>query len=566
MIVRALIPFLISISLFFVSCEADINLHNISNEVSLHPDMIFPIGGASITLGQIITRNDTTGKFVIGNDAEINYVSVDNYEFKFPVIDFLKNTHELLKNQYPSPTGVMFIPSNYTLPTISSTDSIVLGNNSDKNGDRIDSLMIKSATITVIVNVSDELKSVRPSDITFSIVFPNGKIQMADGSSSTISFTPSGYGLINTVLLKNFMMKTSVGGSAIPVEIKVNVKSGDAPLTISPASYITSRINFTQLDYSVAYGIFKSGFNLPTIIEQNINYSKDMPSGFIKPTNPQVCISTISNIGTYLNLKIDWIKAFLSTNLNALPVFANFNGNKFTNIEMKQKPVNPGETINFNLPTLNNSYGGTSQLFESSIDPDKLQYNFSVSVDSVLNNRLKTPNYITSDASIKVNIKTIIPMDFTGSSYYEYRDSIPNVFALISTALNQTPYNNISSTALILNVSNGLPVRTTFTFNLMDSVGMVIPTTFIKSYVIGAGKTDVNGIVQPGQENKQTLQVTVDKDQLPALRKARSIIYTLRIEGSDTNSNIHFTKTNTFDVKVGLFVKGEINTTIGTQK
>ena len=70
-------------------------------------------------------------------------------------------------------------------------------------------------------------------------------------------------------------------------------------------------------------------------------------------------------------------------------------------------------------------------------------------------------------------------------------------------------------------------------------------------------------MVQPGKETKQTIQVKVDKDQLYNLKKARFITYKVRAEGDNINSNIHFTATNKFDLSVGLFVNGDVNTTLG---
>ena len=49
-----------------------------------------------------------------------------------------------------------------------------------------------------------------------------------------------------------------------------------------------------------------------------------------------------------------------------------------------------------------------------------------------------------------------------------------------------------------------------------------------------------------------------------SLRKAVSINFLVRMEG-DELSNIHFIKSSIFDLKVGMFVKGEINTTLDTQ-
>jgi hypothetical protein len=194
--------------------------------------------------------------------------------------------------------------------------------------------------------------------------------------------------------------------------------------------------------------------------------------------------------------------------------------------------------------------------------PDKLKYLFSTTVDPVMNSQHQTPWFITSNAKIKVNLKTVLPLDFTKDSYYEYRNSIQNVFTTIENTLNS--YGNITYIDLILNITNGLPSKVTFSLYPIDSTGNTIPQIFDKSYLIAAGNIDANGIVQPGKETKQTIKVTLSKDQLITLKKAISINYKIRMDGDDI-SNIHFIKSNIFDLKVGLFVKGDINTTLGTK-
>jgi len=564
---RFLFFVLISFSILFVSCEADINLQNISDEVSLHPDLIFPIGGASVNLGQIITHNDSLGRFEIGEDAEINYVSFDSSEFKIPKIDILRNSLELKTDFYPSPYNVTNLPPFTNLTALKSVDSVRLGTNLNLNGDRIDSVRVNSATLNVIINISSDLVSIQPSGMKFTLVFPDGKIRMLDGRSASISFTPLSFGTVQNIVISNFMMSTAGARNGIPVEININTKSGNMPLLLTPGSVITSKISFSQLDYSVVFGNFKSGFKLPNSLLQNIDFDKDLPNGLLKFANPQVCISATSNVGSYLNFKIEEIKAFVSTNKAIKPVFADFNGKISTNVEFNRKPIIPGDTINYKLKTIDKDWGGTNQLFENesqeNLIPDMLQYNFSATTDFDLNNQSKSPCFITSDAGIKVKIKTIIPLNFTRGSYYEFQDSLPNVFSLISGALAQFSYNSITSATFIMNIINGLPVKTSFSFSLIDSVGNILPTIFEKTYLIEAGKTDANGVVLPGKETKQMVQVVLNKDQLVILRKARILVYKVRVEGNTIDSNIHFTKTNTIDLKAGLFIKGDVNTSLG---
>jgi len=565
--IRFLFPVIIFFSILFVSCEADINLQNISDEISLHPDLIFPVGGASVNLGQIITHNDTGGKFETGTDSEINYISFDSLNFKIPALDLLVNSTASKKSIFPLPASPLVIPSNSPLPTLHCSDTIRLGINSIHAGDRIDSVKVKTALISINVDVSADLSNIRPSDLIYTIHFPTGKIRMLDGSTSSISFSPAGFGTAKIIKLTNFMMNTSGVDAGIPVDIHVEAKNGNVPLMLNQTSAIISTIKMTQLDYSVLYGSFNTFLKLTNIYQQSIYFDKDLPNGLIKLANPQVCISTSSNIGTYLTFKINYIKSFLSTNQNIKAVYANFNGDQFTITQLNRKPAVPGDTVNIKLPVLDKDWGGTNQLFDNETDemntPDKVQYDFCASPDSILNNQSKTPSFIPSEASMKVTIKTIIPLNFTRGSYYEFQDSIQNVFGFMANAFNKFPYNNITSTSLILNITNGLPVKTTFSFALNDSLGNQLLTTFEKSYIIESGKTDVNGLVQPGKETKQTIQVKVDKDQLVNLKKARFITYKVKVEGDNINSNIHFTATNKFDLSVGLFVNGDVNTTLG---
>lgn len=547
----------------FYSCTADIDLSNISNEVSLHPGLIVPIGGASITLGQIITNNDSTGKFVIGNNAEISYVSFDSTQFVFPTLNLLQNSQPLTKNIHPCPSGIMVLPGNYSLQTLQSKDSILLGTNANKNGDRIDSLRITTMVLNVNVDVSPELSSILPSDLKYTIVFPPDRIRKLDGTPAVITFAPTGYGCSNTVQMNDFMMITSNRQERIPITIKLDVTTGAVPVSLSQSSVITSKINFSQLEYAVAYGVFNSNINLTNSYIQNINFDKNLPPNSIKLVNPQVSISAVSNLGSCLDFKIDYIKAYHSTNPGLNPVFANFGGNKFTNVSIKSKPAQPSDTIDIRLPVINNAWGETTQLFESTVSPDRLEYDFSASVDTTLNNQCKTPSFITSNASLKVKIKTTVPMDFNKGSFYVYQDSIPNLFGLIANALDQFKEGDITYTVLVLNITNGLPVKTTFQFALKDQNGNSVLTDFIKDYTIKAGTVDAGGLVQPGKEAKQTIEISVTKDQLALLRTARTITYSVRMEGEDANSNIHFISSNTFDLKVGLFVKGDVNTTIG---
>lgn len=150
-------------------------------------------------------------------------------------------------------------------------------------------------------------------------------------------------------------------------------------------------------------------------------------------------------------------------------------------------------------------------------------------------------------------------------SFYKYNDSILNIFKPIASNLDKYSLTNINSAALVLSITNGLPVKSVISLKFVDSLDVEIPTSFQKNYTIQSGKVDSQGLVQPGNETKQTLTISLTKDQLLTLRKAKKILYSVQIDGNTNDTNIQFTKNNTFDIKVGLFIKGDLNTNLGVK-
>ncbi|MFZ4726285.1 MAG: hypothetical protein ACOYMD_12665, partial [Paludibacter sp.] len=113
------------------------------------------------------------------------------------------------------------------------------------------------------------------------------------------------------------------------------------------------------------------------------------------------------------------------------------------------------------------------------------------------------------------------------------------------------------------NISNGLPIHTILSITIFDAVGnkLNLPADFNKDYAIDAGSVDINGIVQPGKEYKQTLYLNLTKNQLAELKKADKIVYKVRVEGNRLDSKINFTKLNNFGLKIGFYIKGKLTKT-----
>jgi hypothetical protein len=363
------------------------------------------------------------------------------------------------------------------------------------------------------------------------------------------------------MILKNFMVNTSVNTSGIPIEITIELKAGVLPITMTANSFISYKINFNELNYLVAYGDFQPKVDVSSIVRRNINLKNIFPNGSLKFINPQIDITAESNIGSYLYFNIDYIKAYAS-NKQSNAVYAWFDNNKSTTVQIN-KPKGPGLTETTKMRTLDQTWGKTNQLFDNTEMPDTLEFKFSASVNQDLTKSDKTPNFITPNSKIKVKIVTTIPFYLNQGSYYEFKDTIQNVLTVVANTLDKYPQSSFDIVTLVLDIKNGLPVNTQLNIKFLDSSGSEVLTSFEKVYSIEAGTVDDAGLVQPGQESNKLLKIKISNDQLTELRKAEKIVFTVRVDGESIISKIHFTATNSFNVKVGLFVNGKIRANLG---
>lgn len=540
---------LFSLILFFVSCEANIDLLKISPEISIDPSLVVPLGGASVNLGEILSNNDSLHLFS-NNTNEISFQSFDSSEFIFPVLNLTEIPPILTKTINMSPGGVVTFPANFDIPSIYSDQDFDLGLNKVVATERIDSIKITSATLGIKITV--ENLDINPKNLKMTLSFSEGKLRMLDGSSSSFEFTPKAFNQTENVDFANFVMNTSGGANGIPLGIKLDANSGSLPLTVGPNSKINIEFTFNKLDWRVMYGKFDLSKIASTAQQIALNLDTKLPKGVFKLYNPQIDISAVSNIGMKLGFRLDYLKAFTTADT----VYAQFDGAKTFTKYFDNKPAFPGDTAMLKLRTFDRDWGQTDKLIANK--PKTLEYKFTAFNDTVSDH---TQNFITPDGKIKVYLKTTIPLQFGAGSYYQFNDTIDNIFKTLADALNQFTVADIQSTSLVLNVSNGLPVKTELSISLLDSLGNEInpSTDFTKSYEINAGVVDANGIVQKGKETNQQLVITVSKDQLNEMRKATKIAYQVRVAGADINSNVYFTKSNTFNLKVGVFVNGKVN-------
>lgn len=539
------------LAFIFVACEADINLADISNKITKKESVIVPLGTISVNIGDLINKYYSNDSRISADSSEITYQYSDSTNFEFPRINLIENIKPATKEFYFNSTGLFIppIPANTNLPTISDVGTLDLGIKND-NYQRIDSVSVKRAVFSVTIIQSD--LDVPADNITATISFPN---------SNTLIVTPVAYGVENLIVLKNFKLNTT--NALLPLTIRINSKTGNSSVLLTSTSKLQFNFSIKELDFDVAYGYFP-----PTVLSSNtqkfqFSLEKYLPTGLIKLSNPKIDVSVNSNIGTYLIYKLEYLKSYIN-NDTTNAVFARFNGGTTNALDLSidKKPARPGDWVTKDFKTFDKDNGEIYKLLEHVNKPTTLEYRYALVIDTNIVKKDLSPGFITSSPDMQVKYKVTLPISLNPESYYDITDSVSNGFDDLSNVLSQINQPDIDSMTLVLNVSNGLPVKSILLMNFIDEAGKEIQTDFQKEYTLNAGNVDVDGIVKPGKETQQSILVQLTKKELDILKTAMTIRFKVRIEGKDLSSKIRFTANDHIDIKAGVFLKCKVSTSL----
>ena len=550
MSIRFINAILLLLSLFFVSCMSDIELSNISGEISIDPSLIMPLGNVTVNLGDIIAANDSD-KILSTDLAEITYQRSDSMIFSYPKIDIAGNIPTVTKSIVLLPSSPFYpvpIPANTTLPSVTINQNFDLGINGAGAKERIDSIKVSKAVLSV--RVSTNVANLDPSKLKVTVTFGNGKLRKLDGTPSVLIVQPTGFDAPEQSTIQDFIIDVSGGISSIPLKIDLEAQTGSSPILLNQNSKLDIEFSFNKLDWQVLYGQFDMSSLATSVQEIPVGLNTNMLNGAFKFSNPQINISAISNVGMKMGFKLDYFKS----RSNVSSVYAHFNGKETLTQDFATRPLIPGQTVNVNFKTFDRIWGETDKLFE--IMPTLFEFKatpFSDVAD-------QTPSYLTPDGQIKVYLKTTIPMQFNAGSFYQYADTINNIFDPSSKILGDDVLNKVEKATFVFTILNNLPVKSILAFRFLDAEGTEVKMSdsFNKKYEIAAGKVSMKGKIIPGTEPQQ-LTISVTRDELLQIKKANNLEFQVRVEGADVDSKIFFSTSNSLNLKLGLLVKTRLD-------
>ncbi|MDR0873794.1 MAG: hypothetical protein LBN27_10100 [Prevotellaceae bacterium] len=189
--------------------------------------------------------------------------------------------------------------------------------------------------------------------------------------------------------------------------------------------------------------------------------------------------------------------------------------------------------------------GETDRIFKIGqypyVGPNQTEYQF----------QLTTP----SNDSIHIDMRAKLPMTFDKDSRLVYKDTLP-----INLAASNTISDNIEQVVIRLNYTNKLPVGGVINVIFLDENDAPIA---LNERIFTLDKMDLTniriqnfnaGIATGEKEGK--MYITFDKAEWAAAKDIKSVV--LKTVLTNPDENIHFRPDNFLELKVDLYLKGNI--------
>ncbi len=535
-------------SMLFTACMSDVELSNVSKEILLDESLVVPVGQATTNMQELLKKLDLKN-LVTSDPNEIYFESLDSTSYSFRDVNLVANSTTTALSIAPSASTVV-VPANTAFPN-PLTSNFALGVNSDVTNERLDSVTVNSANISV--KITPVNIGIFPANLRVTLIFQNNKVRISDGTptgTNRLVINPTQFGTAFNVTISNFAMITSGGATSIPVQILLETKA--SPVTVTAASRINVELKFATLNFNVAYGNFQPSLIASEVQQVPLDVATYLPDAYLRFVNPKAIVDLQSNIGTKIRFKVDYIKAYVKADPTK-EVKASFNGIDSYTYDLA-KPAKPGDAVTTQL-VFDKDNGATNKLFESPYKPNMLEYKFSTLVTpGTVSTDPLNPLFFPSYGKIKAKIKVQVPLYLNSGSNIKFQDTLYVTGGTIGSNIDNTV---IDTCTLVFKVRSGLPVKATLSLFYQDANGVRINTTFDDNiYTINAPDINADGTVKTTSIADQIIKVGLNKAQFEDLKKAERVVYTIVGEGKDATSTIHFTKNDSFDVKLGVFVKG----------
>lgn len=560
--------------LALVSCFNEVDLSNIDTEMALPASLALPAGKARLELKDLLAQVDADSLIATDETGGLEVALADSmvYEMtpialseEIPDFDVTYSFAEYI-GEYGLPGNMeLLLPAGQVISEFVTYDFFDMQMNEDERE------MIREAYVNELrfsVRVHHTLADLAEGNLQVKVEFDLDKVRYTDGRTGMVadSITPQQDG-VGQFVFRNLDITPFEGEDdrtgGLPLKMTLTINTGDG-LTISTSDELTASFSLDALDWSVAYGTFSVVEVEPRTGSMD-GFDISFLDGF-RLYDPQLNVGVRTNAGVPVLLDIAYVKTFKEDEAgNPVPgseAYASFGGSQSTTLEIANVAVTPGQWGGYNWFGFDRETAQTNLLFGIDPLPNALELSYSARVTERADGEW---SFLTPDAAVQVTYEAVVPLWFDASaegSEIVIRDTVAGL------ELDSLMPDGIvlEQALLVLTLENGLPVGFELALDaFLDADGQAVDVPMDNRYELPMPDVDDEGRV-PQDAAAEPVQWNIDVDQAAydALRRVNSIVYSIHLR-QEPGKRVRFETDNYFGMQVGVYVKGEVNSSIMKQ-
>ena len=549
---------------FFTSCVDDFyKLDNVNTDTEVDMTLVGPIGHSNIKLSDILPDSISRFKIFIENDS-IFFVLKDTVDFGNAFINDIKMPKGTFYKDLPlgESTGINTDTAvfDYTLP-------FQFDINTNPN-EILDSILFKSSDITLKMNSVFDFVDNSTLEVIFDptqlklnpSLYPDNKIIINLHS-----------GLIEQPLnLEGAKLYFPNRANTINIRFKGDVTTSTQ---FVEGTTLSVELDFNSMKPRIAYGYIGQDRDIwGDEILRDFDFTQSLQgSNFFLPFhNPQIYITSVSNIGIPAEYTLDYVKA--SDTRTGETVYADFNGQPTTSFVLNYpkfaeiKNLTNQQLLNFNTSTLDKQttklfdkdYGATNRLFQ--IKPNKLAYKFRV---KTVADAQAPVHFFFDDSKMFLLITTKLQVNFDGSEdpdksfFVNLKDTMK--LGIDSSDVDISDFEKVAA-EIKLNYQNSLPIGADVTLKFLNDSDEEVThdgEVFRQQYTIEPAPVDAEGkVLTPFPNTIIRIKIT-GKQMKNFVLGASKMAFEYSMAGNE-GKNVQIMAKDWLDLKASFYVAGKV--------
>lgn len=543
---KSLIPLVLA-CLLAISTQScfdgdDYDFDKLSEKVDWTPNMIVPVGYGTYSLWYLLNQHEANpDDQTIVLDAEgmlhIKYMEEDIFSYNVDeVLNFPPQDPQTFTVKLTSLPSVPYnsIPSDITEFTIQDTFKISVAD-------------IILTDLDLNAGMDFTFSNPLNTDVDLTIAFPSGTIN-GTPVSQTYTIPANGTGTPATLSLPDFHLEFASPSTENKLPIEFGVKIKDNGGFISGSGNLSISLQVQNIEFILAKGDFgtqKIRFD-KDVIDMGVDFWDDI-EGDYQFVNPQILLHLNNSVGVPFEINAD-ITGYSNTG-----TMASLNPDA-------QQPAYPQtvsaanpltidaivETITYD--TINSNIKALMALPPS----ERLEYSGNVTLNPEPVD-LSSPNIISKDSKISVDIEIDVPLDFTATNLV-LRDTVNDID--ISDA------DKILNAAIVIVTENGYPLDVSIDKIYLTDAAYNVIDSITDNQVIDAAEVFPAGNAQEGEVNPDSItevehEIVLTQSQIKNLNQTENLIINAGV--STKNNGVPVKLKGDYELKFTLSVQAQID-------